>query len=376
MKILLLDGKTQSLVKLTDLFIKQKFQTAYLSDPLQAINALKKHKFDVIICAQDIKKTSVVNLFKALTIKFPSVVRLLVAVANGEQIPNSVNAVSHYVFDQNSDLVDIINTVKSFADSKNIITKDIIVKAVANVKTLPSPPKVYLQLNAILKNDNTDSEKIAEIISQDPALVAKVLQFSNTSFMPNGKKLTNITEAITKMGVETLSCIVMTAELFSYQPDIPNFSLQDEQLHSLATARFTANIVDESLKHDALLAGLLHDIGKLVLFEIDKALTLKYFENCARTSSDILLEKKIFATDHCQIGAYLMHVWSFPYHIIDAVLHHHDPKKLLSTHFGVTQALYLANCLLTDTEVDKTFVEHFKLADSTEKLTQKALRFK
>ena len=373
MKILLLDGKQQSLVKLTDLLIKQKYQTAYLDDPLKALNALKKYKFDVLICAQDINKTSVLNLFKALTIKFPTVVRIVLLTTDNE---HALDNVSHYVFEQNTSAAHVLSTIKAFEDSKKIITKEVIVKAVANVKTLPSPPKVYLQLNAILKNKTTDSEKIAEIISQDPALVAKVLQFSNTSFMPNGKKLTNITEAITKMGVETLSCIVMTAELFSYQPNIPNFSLQDEQLHSLATARFTASLVDETLKHDALLAGLLHDIGKLVLFEIDNTLTLKYFDNCARTADDILLEQKIFATDHCQIGAYLMHVWSFPYHIIEAVLHHHNPKKLLTDSFGVAQALYLANALLTDSELDKSFVEHFKLADNIATIEKKAARFK
>lgn len=372
MRILLVDGKDKSLVKLTERLKQKQCLTAYFEDPLLAVKSLSKSQFDVIICANDIVKTSALNLLKAISIKCPTVVRIFFTAIEDK----SIDKIAHYVFSSGEDPLNIIKTIRALESSQKRITKDVIVKAVAKVKTLPSPPKVYMQLNSILKNDNTDSDRIAEIISQDPALVAKILQFSNKSFMPNGKKLTNISEAITKMGVETLSCIVMTAELFSYQPEIPNFSLEEEQLHSLSTARFTASLVGSEFKHDALLVGLLHDIGKLVLFEIDKALTLRYFDNCARTSSDILLEKKIFATDHCQVGAYLLHMWSFPYHIIEAVLNHHTPKNLLASKFGIAQALYLSNCLLKEEEVNLKFIEHFKLENSIEKIQLKAERFK
>ncbi|MGJ8693529.1 MAG: HDOD domain-containing protein [Thalassotalea sp.] len=386
MKILLVDGKSQSLKNYTELFLKHQCQAVYFTDPLQAIKSISKHQFDVILSAHDLQKTSAFNLLKAVSIKFPTLVRIAyianntstekaAEIAGNAELSEQLAQLSHYLFDKNTTVKAVISTVLALEHSNKRITKDVIVKAVANVKSLPSPPKIYLQLNAILKNSNTDSEKIADIIRQDPALVAKVLQFSNNTFMPNGKKLTNITEAITKMGVDTLSCIVMTAEMFTYQPDIPNFSLEAEQLHSLAVARFSASLVEPDVKHDALLAGLLHDIGKLVLFEIDKALTLKYFDNGARTSSDILLEQKIFATDHCQIGAYLLHLWSFPYDIIDAILNHHNPEKLLSDNFSVAQAVYLADCLLKACEPDQRFIEHFKLADKLETLQKKSERF-
>jgi putative nucleotidyltransferase with HDIG domain len=373
MNVLLIDGKSSSLTQLNELFKEKACDTTYFKDPIVALKSFSKHKFDVVICADDIHKTSAFNFLKAVSIKYPTIIR---AAFTDNRENNPVDKISHYVFESTIDNKEIVATITALETSKKAITKKVIVKAVASVKTLPTPPKVYMQLNAVLKNNNSDSEKIAEIISQDPSLVAKVLQFSNTAFLPNGKKLTNITEAITKMGVETLSCIVMTAEMFSYEPDIPNFSLQEEQLHSLATARFAASMVDKELKHDALLAGLLHDIGKLVLFEIDKALTLKYFDNNARTSSDIILEQRIFTTDHCQIGAYLLHVWSFPYDIIDSVLNHHTPSKLLTKRIGAAQAVYIANSLLKDEELDRKFVEHYNLADKMDKLKKSASNFK
>jgi len=377
MKILLIDDKSKSLNGLSQICQNQGCKTALVSDPLIGLKLLSKHKFDVAIVAQQIQKTSNVNLLKAIAIKFPSVVRIAIF-DNDSKTKNSTKVAkySHYVFEQPINTDSLVSTVKALEESRKVITKQVVVKAVASVKTLPSPPKVYMQLNAILKNSNSDSEKIAEIITQDPGLTAKVLQFSNNTFMQKGKQLTNISEAITKMGVDTLSCIVMTAELFSYQPDIPNFSIIDEQLHSLATARFAASLVPSEIKQDTLLAGLLHDIGKLVLFEIDKDLTLKYFDNKARTTSDVELEKRIFSTDHSQIGAYLLHVWSFPYHVIDAVLLHHNPAKLLKNSFGIAQAIYLANSILKEQEPCLTFVKHYQLEDKLDKLKEKAQRFK
>ena len=371
MKVLLVDSN-KSLTQINHLLKQQLCQTASVTDPLVALKLLQKHKFDVVIATDDLAKTSTENLLKAISIKFPKLIRIAHLQDNGQQLDN----VAHYVFSHPIDPIHVINTVLSLQKNYKAITKDVIVKSIAKVKALPSPPLVYIQLNAILKNANTDSDKIADIITQDPALTAKVMQSANNIFSSKEKPLTSISEAITKLGVDTVSCIVMTAEMFSYQPDIPNFSVIDEQLHCLSTARFAASLVPEEIKQDTLLAGLLHDIGKLVLFEIDKALTLKYFENSARKSSGIELEERIFSTNHCQIGAYLLHTWSLPYYLIDAILNHHTPKQLLTKNIGINQAVYIANTLLEEQELDREFVQHFKLSERLEKLKSQATKYK
>ncbi|MCJ8320383.1 MAG: HDOD domain-containing protein [Colwellia sp.] len=270
------------------------------------------------------------------------------------------------------------NHLTSSAAITQAITKKVIVKAVASVKTLPSPPKVYLQLNALLQEANTDSQKFADIITQDPALAAKVLQFSNSSFLVNGKTLTNITDAITKMGLDTLCCIVMTSELFSYKPEIENYSIVNEQLHSLAVARLAASLVKPALKQEAMLAGLLHDLGKIVLYEINPKLTQTFFKHKEKDKDkdNIALEQKIFNTDHCHISGYLLHTWKFSATVIEAVLLHHAPEKLLRKNFGIAQATYVANQLIHNQALDENFVEHFKLAPLLEKLTARAARLK
>ena len=343
-------------------------------NPEFSMNVLNTVKFDVVITNIALQKISAVKLLKSLAHTLPAMIR--VVIDDHSTSIKHIDSLAHYNFEQPINAESIVKSIVSLTENKKTITKESIIKAVAQVKTLPSPPKVYMQLNAILKHANSDSDKIANIITQDPALAAKVIQTANNIFGQREKPLASIADAITKLGVDTLSCIVMTAEMFSYQPDIPNFSLVDEQMHCLATARFAASLVSNDLKQDTLLSGLLHDIGKLVLFEIDKTLTLKYFENAARTSGAIELEEKIFSTNHSQVGAYLLHIWSFPYYLIDAVVNHHHPKKLLTTDFGIAQAVYLANSLLNNTEVDSDFIKHFDLTDNIDKLKEKAQKYK
>ena len=194
--------------------------------------------------------------------------------------------------------------------------------------------------------------------------------------MNQGKPINNITEAITRMGLETLCCIVMTAELFSYEPDIPDFSLIQEQLHCLSTARLAASMVKAELKRDTLLAGLLHDIGKVVLFEMDAKLTNTYFQYRVKDSNNNALENKVFGTDHSHVGGYLLHMWSFSYEIIEAVVMHHHLEKLLKKSFGIAQAVYLADILLREQEPEPKFIEHFKLENVLDALEKRAIKMR
>lgn len=373
MKILVLDDLAQTLAPINGAFKKKKCQTAYTKDPVLALKTLNKYKFDVVLCAQKIARTNVHHFIKAVSIKFPSLVRC--AMIDENNLDSELSHLLHYQYTEDFDGSKLVNDIEQLATNKKSVAKASIVKMVSSVKTLPSPPKVFLQLNAILQNQNTDSEKIAQIVTQDPALAAKVLQFSNNTFMQNGKPLTNIADAITKMGVETLCCIVMTAELFSQNIEINNFSVANEQLHALAVARFAATLVAPELKNEALLAGLLHGIGKLVLYQVDDSQT-QSFLRASRGRSDIIeLEQQHFKADHCQIGAYLLHSWSFSNHTIESTLLHKIPSKLLKANLGVAQVVYIANTLINQQKLQPAFIEHYKLAEHIDNLTNKAARF-
>lgn len=367
MNILLIDTKQEALNIIKPVFDAVKDDITHVTNLSILQDLLHQAKFDLVVTPSLLGKINGDELLRTLASGYPSMIR--VQLVNHDHYTTKH---AHYNFTQPVNLADIKSKLSQSQNHTKAITKDIIVKAVAGVKTLPSPPKVYMQLTNALKDTNTDSQKISEIILQDPGLTAKVLHFANSSLMSKGKTVNSISDAITKMGVDTLCCIVMTAELFTYEPDIPNFCLVEEQLHSFATAKLAASIVKPELKQQTMIAGLLHAIGKIVLYEIKPSLTEEFFKHYNPKDNNTPLEQKIFGTDHCHVGGYLLHTWSFSYLLIEAVILHLSPQKLLKSSFGTAQAVYLANTLLKERAPDPDFIKHYKMEGVLEKLEQRA----
>lgn len=367
MKVLFVSVDEQDIATIEKVFARGNHQITIIDTTDDALELCSSLTFDVVmatdnpLCMPASEFLNVVNQFCPNAIKiFVNQHAEIRCKHAHQQLISPINAQA------------FVEVIESFSRSNAAVTKKQIVDAVAEIKILPSPPKVYMQLNNLLQDKTADSQKIAEIIIQDPALVAKVLHFVNSSAMAKGKQIKSIPDAITKMGIDTLCCIVMTAELFSYEPNIEGFSLADEQIHALSVAKLAASIVKPELKLDTLLAGLLHDLGKLVLFEIDPALTKKFSTQKVASGDNSLLERKIFSTTHCQVGGYLLHQWHFSYMVIEAVVLHHSPEKLLRKSFGVSQAVYVADRLIRGHEIHPEFIKHYKLESVLEKLTLRA----
>lgn len=375
MKILLIANTAKELHIIEESFSSRTSSVISVTSIKAALEMLAKHQFTIVICMAELGKVSGIEFLRAIGKKLSRSARFLVNNSK-EDISLEASQVAHSILPLPIDIAKLKVTIKNVGSQNKAITKKSIIGAVKSVKTLPSAPKVYMQLNHILQSKHVDSDKIAEIIMQDPALAAKVLQFSNSAFIAKGNPINSITEAITRMGVEMLSCIVMTAELFVYKPSFQGFSIEGEQQHSLATAKLASSLVKPGLKQQAMIAGLLHDIGKLVLFDIDPALTQRFFQEQSTAADNVLLERRMFNCDHCTVGAFLLHVWSFPYDLIAAITDHHEPKKLLASEFGVAQAVYVANKLIKDQKLDNDFISHFKFEKALDALTKRAEKYR
>ena len=121
-----------------------------------------------------------------------------------------------------------------------------------------------------------------------------------------------------------------------------------------------------------MIAALLHDIGKVILFEVNEKATALFFTHRINNENNTALENKIFASDHSHVGGYLLHLWGFSYDIIEAIVLHHRPEKLLQKNFAMAQAVYLANVLVHKQTPAPEFISHYKLANVIAALTQRA----
>lgn len=200
---------------------------------------------------------------------------------------------------------------------------------VKNVRDLPSLPAVVMQLLTCIDQEDAGSRLLGEKISHDQALAAKTLRLANSSFYGMQRKVSSIQQAIAILGFDSVRMLVAAVAVTGAFTggSSGRFSFDTFWRHSVATA-ICAKLLSRHMRVDkdnAFIAGLLHDIGRLVLvvrYPEQYEAVLEYSEanNCRLLEA----ERRVLGIEHTQVGRALAEHWKFPATIQNAVSRHHD----------------------------------------------------
>lgn len=217
-----------------------------------------------------------------------------------------------------------------------------------SVNNLPTLPTIYSQLSQAMDDPSATSEKIAKIISSDQASAFKVLKVANSPLYGLHGKIDSISQALIYLGHNEVKDIVFALsvmKMFSKDKNIRGLRPVDLWAHSIGVGVITRNIglaIGEKNVENYFLAGVFHDIGKIIFLEF----AVKEYQNVI----DMVTEKKcpikdaekeIFGIDHADAGQILANKWRIPQNIQDIILNHHTGQKargtntlLASVHLG------------------------------------------
>ncbi|CAM2908637.1 HDOD domain-containing protein [Janthinobacterium lividum] len=218
---------------------------------------------------------------------------------------------------------------------------------IRQIQELPSLPVVVLELLSSMDQDDTDVHVLAQKIELDQALAAKTLRIANSSFYGMQSKVTSIPQAVSVLGFHSIRTVVTACALTgSFAPVSGGFDFQAFWRHSLATA-IAARLLAPHLRvnpETAFTAGLLHDLGTLVLvtrFPAEHALVRSYRQahDCQMADAELA----VIGIDHAQVGSALAAYWKFPEAIQQAVADHHAIDRLEAG--GLPLAVHLANAV-------------------------------
>ncbi len=218
-----------------------------------------------------------------------------------------------------------------------------------SVESLPPAPQVLVQLLSLLAKTETDLNRIVDLISFDPALTAKLLQTVNSGIFGRSTVVNDVPEAVNRLGFQAVYHIVAVAcgERFIRPTDATGIDVAKMWRHAVTVA-FASQFVSEPLGKDsglAFTAGMLHDIGKVVMGEVFKVDYSRIINGEQLTGKTLVEQERIrFGMDHAEVGARLLERWKFSSNFIAAVRYHHDPLGAGScAHFAA--AIDLANAL-------------------------------
>lgn len=218
-------------------------------------------------------------------------------------------------------------------------------------RNLPSLPQVLLQVIALDEQEEPDIRKLVTIISQDPAISAKALRLVNSAYFSLEGKFTSLERAILYLGADTVKNIAITAsvhQVFNGMKRNGNFSMNHFWWDSFSCAIFARRIAQQTKYlniEEAYVAGLLHNLGKLLLlanFPREFNATL-----CAPSNqADICdRERQQIGVTHCEAGAWLIKHWKLNSFLADAVLYHHEPVARVRNSFPLVKITSLAHKL-------------------------------
>lgn len=221
---------------------------------------------------------------------------------------------------------------------------------IRNAKKLPPAPKVLAELMDLLQQSDVDNANVVRLVTFDPALTSKILQVCNSAAFAGADPIADLHEAIMRIGFgevfRILAAIISEQALSGTQT---GYGLGQGELweHSAVTA-IAAQTIAKELKLDqnlAFTAGLLHDIGKIVLATaLDGSYRRLVEETESKGHSLLEAEKTVLGADHAEVGGRLLTQWKFPEPLVASVTWHHDPAKA-APHQVIAACVYLANLI-------------------------------
>jgi putative nucleotidyltransferase with HDIG domain len=224
-------------------------------------------------------------------------------------------------------------------------------KILRSIELMRPIPMVITRILRSLDEPGSSAGYISEIIGLDQALAANVLQAANSAFLGYGPSCTTLKEAVMRLGYKRIRTLVvavaaskgMDGSLAGY-----NMAAGDMWAHSVATAvaaQWFARAVDYPEPEEAYSAGLLHDIGKIVLNKFAEEEYKWVFKNKQRSSETAVeAEQKTFGVDHAYIGSLMAKKWTLPPVLVEAIQFHHDPSNG-GEHRQLAAITNLANAL-------------------------------
>lgn len=215
-------------------------------------------------------------------------------------------------------------------------TAEKLVKETGSVSSLPS---VCEKLNTAVNDPTCSSNKIAKIISDDASLSARLLKIANSALYGFPSKIDGVSRAVTIIGTKQLCDLTYATSVLQMFKGIPDeiVNMKSFWLHSVACgllARILATFLREDNVERYFVSGLLHDIGKLIVFIKIPDEAKKIFDYSHENSSlGYDSEYKVLGFNHADIGGALLKQWKLPESIVESVRRHHKPS--LAEHYNI-----------------------------------------
>lgn len=333
--------------------LRREWKLDFVTSIEEAKEALRSADLDVLVTQGALANDAGVEVLAFARECSPKTVRLVLAGQGEPALGMKYVGLAHQCLAAPVEPTTLRQVVARVTAGGFALRNERVMSLVAKLKHLPSLPTIYLQLVRLMNDPSASMQEVGNLIASDMAMTAKVLQIVNSSFFGLARHIHDPSEAASYLGIYTVKALVLAADVFAQYEKRParDFSASVAARHSQqvgSAARAIAQTQNATpLKVDqSLVAGLLHDIGKMLLASNFP----EEFQRAHRNPHvpPLEAEREVFGANHAEIGGYLLGLWGLPPGVVEAVRFHHAPAESGEREFTALTAVHVANCLVAE----------------------------
>jgi putative nucleotidyltransferase with HDIG domain len=315
----------------------------------------KSIKIDYIFFDMEIQDKSFYYSLRQVKYKYPKIVRILLIDEWNPVINILIYDVIHLALEKDSLENNVQYLVNITEKIRALINNERLIRLINNFEGLPIIKAVYMELLLEFRKKDISINRVTELIEKDSALSSKVLRVSNMSFFAKLVRVTSVKQAVVLLGLNTLRGLIVNLQYEEYYLGKANlykfFTTLDE--HSRRVINYTLHVAtalgaDESVINDCYASGLLHDIGKMVLFQNSEIWNIIQTFLSDNDVTPYEAERIVLGTSHAEISAYLLSIWGMPVEVVEAVAYHHNPSNSENKNLSVLTYLHVGEALAND----------------------------
>lgn len=354
-KVLLVDDAPGALdiLKRTLAPMMAQWEMTFAGNAAEALKALERSSFDVLVTAIVMPSMDGLELLNAAMARYPEMVRIAFSGEPARGFGLRAGGLAHQFLEKPLDPARLQAIVTRACAVRDSLENERLRRVVVNIRNLPSLPAIYRELMEEIHSRDASLKKIARIVSRDLAMATKILQLVNSAFFGLRTTVSSPEQAVALLGGDTIKSLVLSMQVFSQFEGtaLPGFSLEALWQHGLATSAFARAIAKEeragpTVLDDAFTAGLLHDVGILLLAtnrqdEYKKVLAIQQEQQVPEWRAEL----EVFGTTHAEVGAYLLSLWGLGEAIVEAVAFHHRPSACDATEFRPLTAVHVGDVM-------------------------------
>ena len=229
---------------------------------------------------------------------------------------------------------------------------------IRNIKNLPTLPVIVSRILEVADDSGSSANELAELVARDMSVSAKVLNLANSAFYGFLRQITTIPQAVVVLGFDAVRGLALGVSVYETLPMATSEDSFDREafwIHSIGcgtAARIIASALGYRDTGTFFVAGLLHDLGKVVLDKyFDEQYQQVVHQMLTEGKGSVSAEEEVLKVNHAEVGGWLAFRWRFPDILVGAIEHHHSPTSVEARFVRDMMVVYLANILTKQADI-------------------------